>query len=180
MALPSRQIHRLDRVRIQHMGHVVGCLQIIQIQVGEPIVVLLHRPRHAANAVPHGHGLPVHHVTEAVLHTKGIVVDVRVVRLEAVRHGILGCALLVTERRRRLRLLRLHLLPIVFLVVQPAQHPLIQLQQQRKDVSALNAAAAAPWLATECNWRDETATHAPSVSPSCPAHGPRPRGGTHA
>lgn len=178
MALSSRQIHRLDRVRIQHMGHVVGCLQIIQIQVGEPIVVLLHSPRYAANAVPHGHGLPVHHVTETVLHAKGIAIDVRVMRLEAVRHGILRRALLVTERRRCLRLLRLHLLPVVFLVVQPAEHPLIQLQEQRKDVSALNAAA--PWLATECNWRDETATHAPSVSPSCPAHGPRPRGGTHA
>ena len=131
MALPSHQVHRLDRVRTHHMCHVVGRLQIIQIQVGEPVVVLLHR--HGANAVPRGHGLPLHHVTEAILHHAGSVVDVRVVRLEAVGHGILRRALPVLVRRRRFRLLHLHLLPVVLLVVQPAQHPLVQLQEQRKE-----------------------------------------------
>jgi hypothetical protein len=65
-------------------------------------------------------------ITEAVLQVGGVV-DVRVVHLEAVRHRILRVMPVMVHRCLCLWLLLLHLhhIPVVSVVVQTTQHPLV-------------------------------------------------------
>jgi hypothetical protein len=142
--LPGCRIHRLTQVRVHHLAHVrIRRLQLVQVHVGKPVVVLLHCDH---GAIRQGR-LPLHHVAEAVLHARGVL-DLRVVRLEAVRHGVgqrvheLLLRVLVRRRPLLLELLHLHLVPVVLLVVQPAEHPIVQLQPHKKREISMNGMAA--------------------------------------